>query len=99
MVPSRSVRRNDLRGNDAVPFGQFRPVAVIPEGSVIRIPAGIPHSPRRAPDTLTFVLERNGRESEIDRFRWFCQRHQKISWPFSLPQHYFFFPGASSGLE
>ena len=49
-------------------------VARISEGSVIRIPAGVPHSPRRAPDTFTFVLERKRREGEIDRFHWFCQK-------------------------
>jgi 3-hydroxyanthranilate 3,4-dioxygenase len=48
-------------------------VAVIPEGSVIRIPAGTPHSPRRAPDSFTFVLERKRREGEIDRFHWYCE--------------------------
>jgi len=49
-------------------------VAGIPEGSVVRIPAGMPHSPRRAPDTFTFVLERKRREGEIDRFHWFCPK-------------------------
>ena len=48
-------------------------VAKIPEGSVVRIPAGVPHSPRRGPDTFTFVLERKRLEGEIDRFHWFCQ--------------------------
>ncbi len=49
-------------------------VAVIPEGSIIRIPGGTPHSPRRAPDTFTFVLERKRREGEIDRFHWYCEK-------------------------
>ena len=35
---------------------------------------GIPHSPRRAPDTFTFVLERKRHQGEIDRFHWFCQK-------------------------
>ena len=49
-------------------------IAAIPEGSVIRIPAGTPHSPRRAPETFTFVSERKRHEGEVDRFHWYCEK-------------------------
>jgi 3-hydroxyanthranilate 3,4-dioxygenase len=47
-------------------------VAVVPQGSMIHTPAGIPHSPRFAPDDYLLVVERKRREGEIDRFQWFC---------------------------
>ena len=47
-------------------------VAVLPEGSTIYTPAGIPHSPRFPPDAFLLVLERKRREGEIDRFQWYC---------------------------
>ena len=47
-------------------------VAVIPEGSAIHTPAGIPHSPRFPPDAFALILERKRREGEIDRFQWYC---------------------------
>jgi 3-hydroxyanthranilate 3,4-dioxygenase len=47
-------------------------VAVIPEGSSIFTPAGIPHSPRFPPDAFALILERRRRPGEIDRFLWFC---------------------------
>ena len=65
--------KGEMRLHYRTPSGREE-VAAIPEGSVIRIPAGIPHSPRRAPDTFTFVLERKRHEGEIDRFHWFCQK-------------------------
>ncbi|MFF5234572.1 3-hydroxyanthranilate 3,4-dioxygenase [Dactylosporangium sp. NPDC000521] len=47
-------------------------VAVIPEGSSIFTPTGIPHSPRFAPDAFVLVVERLRRPGELDRFRWYC---------------------------
>jgi 3-hydroxyanthranilate 3,4-dioxygenase len=67
------IIKGEMRLHYRTPSGREE-VAAIPEGSVIRIPAGIPHSPRRAPDTFTFVLERKRHEGEIDRFHWFCQK-------------------------
>ena len=64
--------KGEMRLHHRTESGQEE-VAKIPEGSVIRIPAGVPHSPRRGPDSFTFVLERKRREGEIDRFHWFCQ--------------------------
>ena len=47
-------------------------VAVLPEGSVVRIPAGTPHSPRYPSDAYALVIERKRRPGEVDSFRWFC---------------------------
>ncbi len=65
--------KGEVRMHSRTPEGAEE-VAVIPEGSVIRIPGGTPHSPRRAPDTFTFVLERKRRDGEIDRFHWYCEK-------------------------
>ena len=65
--------KGEVRMHSRTPEGAEE-VAVIPEGSIIRIPAGTPHSPRRAPDTFTFVLERKRHEGEIDRFHWYCEK-------------------------
>jgi len=47
-------------------------VSVIPEGSAIHTPAGLPHSPRFPPDAYALILERKRRPGETDRFQWFC---------------------------
>jgi len=47
-------------------------VAVIPEGSIIYTPAGLPHSPRFPPDAFAMISERKRRPGEVDRFQWFC---------------------------
>jgi 3-hydroxyanthranilate 3,4-dioxygenase len=47
-------------------------IAILKEGSTIYTPAGIPHSPRFPPDAFLFVIERQRRPGEIDRFLWFC---------------------------
>lgn len=47
-------------------------IAVVKEGSVLRIPAGTPHSPRFPSDAYALVIERKRRPGEVDAFRWFC---------------------------
>jgi 3-hydroxyanthranilate 3,4-dioxygenase len=47
-------------------------VAVIPEGSMIFTPSGMPHSPRFPPDAFALISERNRRPGESDRFQWYC---------------------------
>jgi 3-hydroxyanthranilate 3,4-dioxygenase len=47
-------------------------VAVLPAGSAIFTPAGVPHSPRFAPGALLFVIERGRQAGEVDRFHWYC---------------------------
>jgi 3-hydroxyanthranilate 3,4-dioxygenase len=54
-----------------LPSGEEK-VAVLHEGDVIYCPAGIPHSPRFAPDAYLLVLERQRRADEEDRFHWYC---------------------------
>ncbi|MBN9428056.1 MAG: 3-hydroxybutyryl-CoA dehydratase [Burkholderiales bacterium] len=49
-------------------------VAVIPEGSIIYTPAGIPHSPRFPPDAFALIAERKRRPGEVDRFQWYCPK-------------------------
>lgn len=47
-------------------------IAVIPEGSAIHTPAGIPHSPRFPPDAYALILERQREAGEVDKFHWYC---------------------------
>lgn len=63
--------KGEMRLHYRTPEGKEE-VAVIPEGSVIHTPAGIPHSPRFPPDAFAMILERKRRPGEIDRFQWFC---------------------------
>lgn len=47
-------------------------IAVLPAGTTIYTPAGVPHSPRFPPDALLFVIERGRQAGEVDRFHWYC---------------------------
>lgn len=42
-------------------------------GETFCLPAGIPHSPQRMPDSIGIVVERERREGEIDALQWYCQ--------------------------
>ncbi|HVL58676.1 MAG TPA: 3-hydroxybutyryl-CoA dehydratase [Burkholderiaceae bacterium] len=63
--------KGEMRLHYRTPEGKEE-VAVIPEGSVIYTPAGIPHSPRFPPDAFALIVERMRRPGEIDRFQWYC---------------------------
>lgn len=63
--------KGEMRLHYRTPEGKEE-VAVLPEGSVIHTPAGIPHSPRFPPDAFALILERKRREGEVDRFQWYC---------------------------
>jgi 3-hydroxyanthranilate 3,4-dioxygenase len=65
--------KGEMRLHYRTPEGKEE-VAIIPEGSTIFTPAGIPHSPRFPPDAFVLVLERKRRPGEIDRFQWFCPK-------------------------
>jgi 3-hydroxyanthranilate 3,4-dioxygenase len=65
--------KGEMRLHYRTPEGREE-VAVIPEGSVIHTPAGIPHSPRFPPDAFAMIHERKRRPGEIDRFQWFCPK-------------------------
>ena len=63
--------KGDMNLHYRTPDGEEK-VAVIREGEIIYCPAGVPHSPRFAPDAFVLVLERKRRAGEHDRFTWFC---------------------------
>jgi 3-hydroxyanthranilate 3,4-dioxygenase len=63
--------KGEMRLHYRTPEGKEE-VAVIPEGSAIHTPAGVPHSPRFPPDAFAMIIERKRRAGEIDRFHWYC---------------------------
>lgn len=65
--------KGEMRLHYRTPEGKEE-VAVIPEGAMIYTPAGTPHSPRFAADAFALISERKRRESETDRFHWYCQK-------------------------
>lgn len=48
----------------------------IREGEILLLPARVPHSPQRYPDTIGLVIERQRRPDEQDGFLWFCEHCQ-----------------------
>lgn len=46
----------------------------IREGEMFLLPAGVPHSPQRPPNTIGLVIERKRRVGERDHLRWFCEK-------------------------
>jgi 3-hydroxyanthranilate 3,4-dioxygenase len=44
----------------------------IPEGAMLLVPGGVPHSPQRPADTVGLVVERRRRPGEHDILRWYC---------------------------
>ena len=65
--------KGEMRLHYRTPEGKEE-VAVIPEGAAIHTPAGIPHSPRFAPDAYALIQERARRPGEDDQFQWFCPK-------------------------
>lgn len=65
--------KGEMRLHYRTPEGTEQ-VAVIPQGSAIFTPAGIPHSPRFPPDAFALIMERKRRAGEIDRFQWHCPK-------------------------
>ena len=65
--------KGEMRLHYRTPDGK-EDVAIVPEGSTIYTPAGIPHSPRIPPDAFLMVSERKRRDGEVDRFQWFCRK-------------------------
>jgi 3-hydroxyanthranilate 3,4-dioxygenase len=45
----------------------------IREGELFLLPSGVPHSPRRGPDTVGLVIERDRRPGERDGLQWYCE--------------------------
>jgi 3-hydroxyanthranilate 3,4-dioxygenase len=48
----------------------------IREGEVFLLPANVPHSPQRLPDTVGLVIERRRTAGEKDGLQWYCERCQ-----------------------
>ncbi len=45
----------------------------IKEGEIYLLPANIPHSPQRGPNTVGIVIERVRDKDMLDQFRWYCE--------------------------
>jgi 3-hydroxyanthranilate 3,4-dioxygenase len=65
--------KGDMQLHYRTPEGKEE-VALVPEGSVIHTPAGVPHSPRFGPESFALIMERKRRPGEVDRFQWFCPK-------------------------
>ena len=46
----------------------------IGEGEIFLLPARVPHSPQRLPNTVGIVVERPREAHELDGFVWFCPK-------------------------
>jgi 3-hydroxyanthranilate 3,4-dioxygenase len=45
---------------------------IVREGETFFIPANVPHSPRRPPDTIGVVVERRRPSGEREHLQWYC---------------------------
>ena len=45
----------------------------IPAGEIFLLPAQVPHSPQRMPDSVGLVIERRRRPGEMDGLQWYCE--------------------------
>ncbi len=52
--------------------GEIRDIP-IREGEMFLLPARVPHSPQRPPNTVGLVIERKRRAGENDHLRWLCE--------------------------
>jgi 3-hydroxyanthranilate 3,4-dioxygenase len=51
-----------------------RELAVLKAGDILLLPKLVPHSPRRADGSWTYVVERKRAPEELDRFIWPCEK-------------------------
>lgn len=52
--------------------GEFEDIP-IREGEIFLLPARVPHSPQRPPNTVGMVIERVRKPGELDHLRWYCE--------------------------
>ena len=45
----------------------------IKEGEIFLLPARVPHSPQRGPNTVGMVIEKVRSETEMEGFLWYCE--------------------------
>jgi 3-hydroxyanthranilate 3,4-dioxygenase len=45
----------------------------IPAGEILLLPAQVPHSPQRQPNSVGLVIERRRRPGELDGLQWYCE--------------------------
>jgi 3-hydroxyanthranilate 3,4-dioxygenase len=51
----------------------------IKQGEIFLLPAKVPHSPQRGPNTVGLVIEKVREGNEKDAFMWFCENcHEKL---------------------
>lgn len=60
---------------DIITNHSSRETITIKEGEMFLLPAGVPHSPQRYPETIGVVFERSRRSHEMDALRWYVD-HQ-----------------------
>ena len=53
--------------------GRVREIG-IRAGEILLLPAGIPHSPQRPPDSVGLVVERRRKAGERDGLQWYCDQ-------------------------
>lgn len=46
----------------------------VKEGDIFLLPAKVPHSPQRGPNTVGLVIERYRKPGEKDGFLWYCEK-------------------------
>lgn len=57
----------------------------IQEGEMYLLPARIPHSPQRGPNTIGLVIERVRKEAEVDKCIWYCDNCASKLYEASFP--------------
>jgi 3-hydroxyanthranilate 3,4-dioxygenase len=57
----------------------------LPEGHIYVLPANVPHSPMRGPNTVGLILERIRKAGMKDTFRWYCEKCNNTLFQRTLP--------------
>jgi 3-hydroxyanthranilate 3,4-dioxygenase len=63
-----------LKGDVSVKIVDEGKIVEVPikEGDIFLLPARVPHSPQRGPNTVGLVVEKIRETRELDGFMWFC---------------------------